>query len=256
MERNNKILRGEVKGYIIDLQLKAKLDVKFEEPDLDEVNVLIENNEMITCGKKEHLIEEIINIKDFVIEQRCFCDDVVLYIRPLYIEKIYFFQDILDELSEIVCTEFMEMNIKHIFAIESAILPCAAVIANKLNIPLCIIRKASTYRHENLEPQIFITDNYSAEHAVIFDDALWTGKTLNYCLGLFENLKIEIPHNLYFIFDFRNFIKEKDCANEKCKEFIKKRKYMINYKMFVDKAYEMRKISTETYVETIKLFDL
>lgn len=257
MQRNDKILQNKVEGYIIDLNLKAELDAKFEEPDENEVDVFvenIENNEVLTYDKKEQLIEEIINLKDFVIEQKCLCDDTVLYIRPLYIEKLYLLPYILNKLSEIICTKFTEMNIKHIFAIESAILPCAAVIANKLKIPLCVIRKADNYRHEKLEPQVFIPDNYSAEHAVIFDDALWTGKTLNYAFGLFEYLKAEIPHNLYFIFDFRNFIQEKDCANEKCKERIQNRKALINYRILIDKAFEMKKISLETYMATINLF--
>jgi len=258
-KRNNKILQNEARGYIIDLKLKAELDNKFDEPDEDEVDVLIENmeiDERITYENKEKLIEEILNIKEFVIEQKCLCDDVALYIRPLYIEKIYLLPNILNLLSEIVCSEFVKMNIKQIFAIESAILPCAAVVANKMGIPLCIIRKSNNYRHEKFEPQIFVPDNYLAEHAVIFDDALWTGKTLNYSLSLFEYFKIEIPHNLYFIFDFRNFMQEKDCANEKCKEHIKNRKALINYRILVDKAFEMKRINLETYIETIKLFEL
>lgn len=258
-ERNNKILQNKAKGYIIDLKLKAELDDMFDEPDEDEVDVLIENidnDEVIIYEKREELIEEILNIKDFIIEQKCLCDDVDLYIRPLYIEKIYLSPNILNQLCKIVCNEFMKMNIKQIFAIESAILPCAAIIANKLNIPLCIIRKSNNYRHEKLEPQIFVPDNYLAEYAVIFDDALWTGKTLNYSLELFEYLKIEIPHNLYFIFDFRNFMKAKDCANEICKEHIKNRKALINYRILVNKAFEMKKINLKTYVETIKMFEL
>lgn len=258
-ERNNKILQHKAKGYIIDLKLKAELDDKFDEPDEDEVDVVVENmkvDEVITYGKKEQLIEEILNINEFVIEQKCLCDDVALYIRPLYIEKIYLLPNILNLLSEIICSEFTKMNISQIFAIESAILPCAAVVAYKLNIPLCVIRKPNNYRHEEFEPQIFISDNYSAEHAVIFDDALWTGRTLNYSLSLFEYLKIEIPHNFYFIFDFRNFMREKDCASEKYKEYIKNRKTLINYRILVDKAFEMKKIKLETYIETIKLFEL
>ncbi len=259
IERNNKILQNEARGYIIDLKLKKELDDKFDEPDEDEAYVLVENMEIdedITYKNKEKLIEEILNIKEFVIEQKCLCDNVVLYIRPLYIEKIYLLPNILNLLSEIVCSEFMKMNIKHIFAIESAILPCAAVVANKLGIPLCIIRKQNNYKHEKFEPQIFVPDNYIPEHAIVFDDALWTGKTLNYSLGLFEYLKIEIPHNFYFIFDFRNFMCEKDCASEKCKEYIKNRKVLINYRILVDKAFEMKKINLETYIETIKLFEL
>lgn len=258
-KRNNKILQNEAKGYIIDLKLKEELDDKFDEPDEDEVDVLVEDMEIdkeITYKNKEKLIEEILNIKGFVIEQKCLCDNVALHIRPLYIEKIYLLPNILNLLSEIVCSEFMNMNIKQIFAIESAILPCAAVVANKLGIPLCIIRKPNNYRHEEFEPQMFVPDNYLAEYAVIFDDALWTGKTLNYSLGLFEYLKIEIPHNFYFIFDFRNFMLEKDCANEKCKEYIKNRKALINYRTLVDKAFEMKKINLGTYIETIKSFEL
>ena len=72
----------------------------------------------ITYKNKEKLIEEILKIKEFVIEQKCLCDNVVLYIRPLYIEKIYLLPNILNLLSEIVCNEFMKMNIKHIFEIE------------------------------------------------------------------------------------------------------------------------------------------
>lgn len=258
-KRNNKILRNEAKGYIIDLKLKAELDDKFDEPDKDEVDVLVENMEIdeeITYKNKEKLMEEILNIKEFVIEQKCSCDDVDIYIRPLYIEKIYLLPSILNRLSEIVCSEFMKMNIKQIFAIESAILPCAAVVANKLGIPLCIIRKPNNYRHEKFEPLIFVPNNYLPEYAVVFDDALWTGKTLNYSLGLFEYLKIEIPHNFYFIFDFRNFMQEKDCANEKCKEYIKNRKVLINYRTLVDKAFKMKKINLETYTETMKSFEL
>ena len=123
MQRNDKILQNKEEGYIIDLNLKEELDAKFEEPDENEVDVFvenIENNEVLTYDKKEQLIEEIINLKDFVIEQKCLCDDTVLYIRPLYIEKLYLLPYILNKLSEIICTEFTEMNIKHIFAIESA----------------------------------------------------------------------------------------------------------------------------------------
>lgn len=258
IERNNKILQNEEKGYIIDLKLKAELDEKFDEPDEEEIDVLVENTESdeSILYKKERLIENIINIKDFIIEQKCSCDGADLYIRPLYIEKIYIFPNILEQLADIICSEFIKMNIEQIFAIESAVLPCAAVIANKLNVPLCVIRKSNNYRHEKFEPEIFMTNNYLSEHAVILDDALWTGKTLNDSLKLFENLKIEIPHNFYYIFDFENFMQSKEFINQKCKYYIKNKKCFVNYRELVDKAFEMKKINMKTYIETLNLFDL
>ena len=81
--QNNKILQNEARGYIIDLKLKAELDDKFDEPDEDEAYILVENMEIdgdITYKNKEKLIEEILKIKEFVIEQKCLCDNVVLYI--------------------------------------------------------------------------------------------------------------------------------------------------------------------------------
>lgn len=258
-KRNYKILNNHEKGYIIDMNLKLELDKKFEEPDEGEIDILIQDLEDFENNinfEKEQLVNEIINISDFIIEQKCTCDDVILHIRPLYIEKIYAMPNVFDKLVNTICREFTELNIKHIFAIESAILPCASVIAIKLNVSLSVIRKYDVFCHEESEPKIFLPNNYSAEHSILLDDALWTGKTLNYCFELFEHLKLELPQNLYFIFDFRNFMPKTNCLYEKYNGLIRRRKVFLNYKTIVDKAFKAKKISYDTYIKTIGLFDI
>lgn len=254
--RNKRIIQNNEKGYIIDLKMKSSLDNKFEVPDTEEIDYIVNQSGEYSIAKiqNKQILDEILSINDFIIEQKCFCDNIKLYIRPLYIEKINMFPAILDKISDAICDTFIKKGIRFIFALESAVLPCASLIANKLSLPLCVIRKQNSLKHEELEPDIFIPDDYCDKYAIIIDDALWTGKSINYCYSLFEKLNKKPPCYSYFIFDFRNFIKGEECIDKKFKSYYNNSQHFIDYKTIIKKAYQMNIISSEAYMETIKLF--
>jgi adenine/guanine phosphoribosyltransferase-like PRPP-binding protein len=202
-------------------------------------------------------LKEILNIPDFIVEEKVCVDGKYVYVRPLYIEYIYLHPDILNKLADEVSKEISLLSPQIIFTIEASVLPLASLIAAKLGLPLAIIRKTGNYKHEEKEPVIFY-DNYIKVKnmtSVLLDDALYTGATINNIFCLFDEMKIKLPQ-CYFLFDLYNYLEGGTKIDAKYLKVINSRISWINYENILKTCFQEGLISYKTYKDSMELFHL
>ena len=203
---------------------------------------------------KNEILDEILEIEHFILEQDTGVDGVDVHIRPLYIELIALYPFLQKKLAYELSGEIKQFNPKILYAIESSILPIAALVANNLEIPLSIIRKHYNYKHEKDEPVLFINNSLKKASAVLLDDAVWSGKTISHTFNVLEKNDIPLP-NCYFVFDFLNFNKGGDYLHGKYYAHLKKRAYWLSYRDVIERAYVKKIISRDVFEKTMKLFN-
>ena len=204
-------------------------------------------------------LRRILEIPSFLIEKEILVDEKQVYIRPLYIELIYLYPDILNDLVEEIAKELQVLQPSVLFAIEASVLPLASLIAKWLQIPLSIVRKPRNFCHEIDEPNLFLTSvkEYNAkllERPVLIDDALWSGFTIDGVFDLFEKMEIPFPQ-LYFLFDFYEFNSGGAKLNKKYKQFVENRICWHTYQDILDLAFQLDLITKKAYQESIKLMN-
>ena len=200
------------------------------------------------------ILDEILSIENFILEQDTGIDDMDVYIRPLYIELIALYPSLQKELAQELSEEIKQFSPELLFTIEAATLPIATLIANNLEIPLSIIRKPYNHKHEKDEPLLFFDNRFKDASAVLLDDAIWSGYTINYAFDLLEKHNIPLPQ-CYFIFDFLSFNKGGCHLNERYLAHLKDRTYWLSYRDIVERAYLNKLITNKTYKKTILLFN-
>ena len=155
-------------------------------------------------------------------------------------------------LADSIAEELAEKGYEIIYAIEASVLPLAALVAERLNCALSIIRKPRNFHHEEKEPDIFYNKSCVRKKSLLFDDAIWSGYTINRVLSLTDKLGILID-DFYFVFDLLDFRGGFELSNYN-KLRIKNRMYWVCYKDVIEFAYTERLISKRAYDESIKLF--
>lgn len=199
------------------------------------------------------LLKEIIHMDGFIEEETVVVDEnLEVLIRPLYIELIYLYPDLMCRLVEDIANSFNKKNVEVIYAIEAAILPLASQIASRLNCPLAIIRKPRNFHHEEKEPCVFIKDDLKGKRSILIDDAIWSGYTMHSILDLLDQEGIEINY-YYFIIDFMDF-SGGQYLSESDYQKIKDYQYWIQYQKIVEAAFKEGIITDITYKKTMKLF--
>lgn len=204
-------------------------------------------------------LKRVLNIPSFLIEKETLVDEKKIYIRPLYIELIYLYPDILNDLVEEIAEELQKFQPSVLFAIEASVLPLATLIAKRLRIPLSIIRKPRNFRHEIDEPNLFLP-NVKAyktkllKRSILIDDALWSGFTIKNVFDLLEKMDIPFP-KLYFLFDFYEFNSGGNKLSEKYKQIVEKRIYWHTYQEILDLAFQLNLITEKSYQGSIKLMN-
>lgn len=199
------------------------------------------------------LLHKICSIEDFIIEQAVIVDNAPVVIRPLYVERISLFPDIFDELAQEISISLSSYSPEVIYTIEASILPLAAVVANKMKIPLSVIRKQNLYEREINEPKYFINSRLKSVPAVLFDDALYSGNTLNHALTLLKCNGISLPQ-CYFLFDFYEFA---NGGSRLCKDYIslvQSRACWVSYKELLLFLYDNNSISDIAFQKSMALF--
>ena len=199
------------------------------------------------------LLRSIVKYDGFIIPEEALVDETLrVFIRPLYIEKLYLDCDLINELADNIADSLFDNNYEIIYAIEASVLPLAALVAERLRCSLSIIRKPRNFHHEEKEPNIFYSKDCNTKKSLLLDDAIWSGYTINNVLSLTDKLGIMI-NDFYFVFDmldFRGGFKLRDCYRER----LKKRKYWVHYKEIINMAYSENLISKEAYINSLKLF--
>ena len=199
------------------------------------------------------LLRSIVKYDDFIIQEEALIDENLrVFIRPLYIEKLYLDCDIINRLADDIANSLLDNRYEIIYAIEASVLPLAALVAERLRCSLSIIRKPRNFHHEEKEPNIFYKKDCNTKNSLLLDDAIWSGYTINNVLSLTDKLGIMI-NDFYFIFDmldFRGGFELKDCYKER----LKKRKYWAHYKEIINMAYSENLISKEAYINSLRLF--
>lgn len=204
-------------------------------------------------------LRRILEIPSFLIEKETLVDEKKVYIRPMYIELIYLYPDILNDLVEEIAEELQKLQPSVLFTIEASVLPLAALIAKRIHLPLSIIRKPRNFNHEIDEPNLFFPNvieyaNKLLERPVLIDDALWSGYTINGTFDLFEKMSIPFP-KLYFLFDFYEFNSGGIKLNRKYKQYVEKRICWHTYQDILDLAFQLDLITEKAYQESIKLIN-
>lgn len=203
------------------------------------------------------ILKRILEIPSFLIEKETLVDGKKVYIRPMYIEQIYLYPDILMDLVSEIAKEIEKFQPSILFAIEASVLPLAALIAEKINVPLSIVRKPRNFHHEADEPGLFLPNmkEYESkllERPLLIDDALWSGFTINNVLNLFSKMNIPFP-KMYFLFDFYEFNFGGSELEEKYKEIIEERYCWHSYQEILELAFQTNLITKKAYQESIKL---
>lgn len=200
------------------------------------------------------LLRSIIKYDDFIIPEETLVDDNLrVFIRPLYIEKLYLDCNLINRLADDIADSLFESRYEIIYTIEASVLPLAALVAERLKCSLSIIRKPRNFHHEEKEPNIFYGKDCNTKKSLMLDDAIWSGYTINNVLSLTDDLGIMI-NDFYFVFDmldFRGGFELRDCYRER----LKKRKYWAHYKEILNMAYSEKLISKEAFINSLSLFD-
>ncbi|MFW0968449.1 MAG: phosphoribosyltransferase family protein [Thermacetogeniaceae bacterium] len=204
-------------------------------------------------------LRRILELPSFLIEKETLVDGKKVYIRPIYIELIYLYPDILNDLVDEIAEELQKFRPSVLFAIEASVLPLAALIAEKIKIPLSIIRKPRNFRHEIDEPDMFLSnvkeyDTKLLENPILIDDAIWSGFTIDYVLDLFEKMNIPFP-KLFFLFDFYEFNSGGNKLKEKYKQIVKNRICWHSYQDILNLALHMDINNKKAYQESMKLMN-
>lgn len=202
-------------------------------------------------------IIDVLRIPNFIIEKTTLIDGTENYIRPLYIELLYLYPELLNNVANDIVKKMETSEPSLLYAIEASILPLAGLIASKLNIPLSVIRKPYNYKHEEEKPLLFLPDyscmkNIRLENAILIDDAIWSGYTIDNTLSLLEKMNIPVP-NLFFLFDFYNYNYGGSRVQDKYKTLIDKRMVWYSYGEILDIAYKNNLISSDTYKKSKSL---
>lgn len=200
------------------------------------------------------LLNKILNIENFVIEKKTFVDDINVYIRPLYIELISLYPKLQKELAEDISMQIGKFNPEVLYAVEASILPVASLVSQNLDVPLSIIRKPRNYKHEDEEPQIYITKALKSKPSILFDDAIWSGYTMSYVFELFQKYGICMPQ-FYFLFDFLDFNNGGIYLKAHELSLLNNRQSWVTYRKCVENAYRMGLVSDQAYINTLKLFN-
>lgn len=199
------------------------------------------------------LLERILCLDEFVVEKQVAVDGETVFIRPLYIEILSLYPEIQVELASVISEQIQRFNPQVLYAIEASVLPLATLVAQKLNIPLSIVRKPRNFKHENDEPTVFIKKELKNQPSVLLDDALWSGYTMHHVLQEFEQQDILIPQ-CYFVFDFSAFCNGCKFLTPKQHEYLHKRASWVSYQEVINCAYELGLISDFAYHGTLELF--
>lgn len=203
----------------------------------------------------KELLDKILSLENFIIEKQTLVDNTEIYIRPLYIELISLYPKLQKELAKEISVQISESSPEVIYAVEASILPVASLVSQELNIPLSVIRKPRNYKHENDEPQLYISNELKNKVSVLLDDAIWSGYTMRYIFELFRKQEIRMPQ-FYFLFDFMDFIKGGTYLDRHELAILGERRSWVTYRECVERAYIMGIISNETYKNTLNLFDI
>lgn len=201
------------------------------------------------------LLKKIICLENFIIENKIKIDGEGMYIRPLYLELLALSPDIQMELAAEISKQIKKYHPQVLYAIESAILPLATLIAEKLNIPLSIVRKPRNYKHEDAEPTIFIREELKSLPSVLIDDAIWSGYTMHHIFKEFVRQNIKLPF-CYFVFNFLDFCKGGAYLTEVQQKFLQNSDYWVNYREIVIIAHDFGLVSDLAYENTIQMFSL
>lgn len=200
------------------------------------------------------LLNKIINLDGFIVEDLAIVDKTKVYIRPLYVELLSLHPAILRELADEISEQIIKNKPQILYAIEAAILPIASLVSNNLNIPMSIIRKPRNYKHENEEPKLFIKKGMQNNPSVLLDDAIWSGYTINHTFRILKQYGIQPPF-CYFIFDFMDFNGGGRFLSEQDLLYLQKKESWAKYNQVVEVAHINRKISDATYQKTMLLFE-
>lgn len=204
-------------------------------------------------------LKRILEIPSFLIEKETLVDEKKIYIRPMYIELIYLYPDILNDLVKEIADELQELQPTVLFAIEASVLPLATLIAKRIQIPLSIVRKPRNFQHEIDEPNLFLPNikEYRTkllERPILIDDALWSGFTIDGVLNLLEKMDIPFP-KLYFLFDFYEFNSGGVKLNKKYEQIVGNRICWHTYHEVLDLAIQLGLITEKAYQESIRLMN-
>ena len=199
------------------------------------------------------LLKKLICLDGFICEKQVNVDGEPVYIRPLYIEWLALFPNLQAELAIEIGKQLQKYEPKVLYAVEASILPLATLIAQYLKLPLSIVRKPRNYKHEEDEPTVFVEEGMKKLPAVLLDDAIWSGFTMNHILQEFEKLEIKPPH-CYFIFDFSDFNQGKQYLTPQQKTFLQESESWVSYRTVVELAYQNGLISDTAYLKTRELF--
>jgi len=199
------------------------------------------------------LLADILHIDDFIIEEEAVVDEAITTpLRPLYIEKIYLYPDLIERLANDIVLDLEGKEFDIIYTIEASVLPLAALIAVHMGVPLTIIRKTSNFKHEGKEPEIFLRSDYSNKKGLLFDDAVWSGKTLNMACDIIARQNIKIQES-YFVFDFLDFKGGKELKRE-AETLLKKHSCWIKYQELLEICRKEELLSEAGYAGIMKLF--
>lgn len=201
------------------------------------------------------LAQILLSVDGFLAEKETSIDGIIYPCRPLYIEYLYLYPKAFDAVADIVSEEMRKISPAIIFAIESAVLPLASLVANKMEKPISVIRKPTHRGHETGEPLLFVDtslDGYKSKVCVIFDDAIWSGGSVSHAITqvLGAGFSIIKP---YFIVDFDGFPAVGNHISNEASLYVRNRISLISYKELLDDAVSLGRISKDAYNRSLML---
>lgn len=204
-------------------------------------------------------LRRILEIPSLLIEKETLVDGKKVCIRPMYIELIYLYPNILNDLADEIVEDLQEFQPSVLFAIEASVLPLATLVAERVGVPLSIVRKPRNFKHETDEPNLFLptVKEYAAkllERPILIDDALWSGFTIDGVFDMFEKMNVPFP-KLYFLFDFYDFNSGGIKLRKDYKKLVEDRICWHSYQDVLDLAFQLALISEKAYQESIKLMN-
>jgi adenine/guanine phosphoribosyltransferase-like PRPP-binding protein len=202
------------------------------------------------------LTEMLLQVDNFFNEGATVIDGMSVPCKPIYIEYLYLYPGIFKKVVSIIKDEIQKYEPNMLLAVESAILPISTAVAQQLDLPLCIVRKPTHTPHEPGEPLYFLNKEHIKDvsgRSILIDDAIWSGKTINYVLDLFMKDAIAIPR-MFFIFDFMELKGGGEYIPQKYQQYMAKRISLISYREFLEVSKEKGYISDLAYNESKKMF--
>jgi len=210
---------------------------------------------------KNALANALLSAEGFLVEEDTIIDGIYYPCKPLYIEFLNLYPNLLYNISMEIASFFKKNKPNMIFAMESAILPLATLVTHELNIPLIIVRKPNYSGHEGNEPKVYLPDRMIKDvgnQSVFFDDAIWSGRSIMGFINILkmsgvseENIQNIVP---VFIIDFMRFPGGNKVICETYKEYVSQRICFLTYSELIKYAYDKGVISLNAYEKSLDLF--